>query len=127
MTHDIDATLAEIQRLRERIATMPPGPERDHLEAKREKLRGRARQAADSAKPATHLRAELQNVQEQLDAMDSELIKPAMNEHYKLITDPSAYRRRINERLEAGEAERRAALEKRRDELLAALENAQTD
>ena len=127
MTYDIDATLAEIQRLREQIATMPPGPERDQLEAKREELRDRARAAADIAKPVAHLRAELNNVEEQLDAMDSELIKPAMHEHYKMITDPSAYRRRINERLETGEAERRDALEKRRDELAAALEQAQAD
>lgn len=127
MSYDVDATLAEIQRLRERIETLQVGPERARLEAQRDQLRDRARLAADAARPVSHLRAELYSVEEQLKAMDAQLIKPALHEHYKVITDPAAYRRRINERIEAGDADRRIALELRRAELLSALEAAQTD
>jgi len=127
MTYDVDATLAAIQQLREQIKALPDGPERVLLEQQRDELRDRARLAADAARPLATLRAELINVTEQLEAMDAELIKPAMNEHYKMLTDPSAYRRRINESLEEGEADRRAALEKRRGELTAALDAAQAD
>ncbi len=127
MTYDIDRTLAEIQRLSSQIESMPPGPDRDTLEEQREQVRHRARLAADASRPLTHLQAELHNVEEQLAAMDAELIKPAMNEHYKMITDPSAYRRRINQRIAEGDADRQTGLQQRRDELLAALREAQTD
>jgi len=127
MSYDVDAALAEIRRVGDQIEAMAPGPERQVLEDKREELRDQARLAADAARPLTHLRAELHNVEEQLEAMDAALIKPAMNESYKIITDPSAYRRRINDRIEEGEAGRRTALRERQAELLAAIAAAQAD
>ncbi|NND04653.1 MAG: hypothetical protein HKN91_17905 [Acidimicrobiia bacterium] len=127
MTYDIDATLAEIRELGEQISALPAGPEREELEGKRDGLRAHARFAADAARPLSHLRAELHNVEEQLEGLNAELIKPAMNEHYKMITDPSAYRRRINDRIEELDADRRAGLEQRRSELAAAIDVAQAD
>ena len=121
MGYDIDRTLRELQGLREQIDATPPGPERDQLELRREELHARARVAGDATRPVAHLRAELANVEEQLAGLDTDLIKPALNESYKLVTDPSAYRRRINESIQENEAEHRSELEKRREELRAAL------
>lgn len=121
MEFEIDVALAQIQQLRELIDATPPGPERDALESQRDELRAKARLATDATRPATHLRAELANVEAQLAAMESEAIKPALNEHYKVITDPAAYRLRINESLAANSEPRRAELELRRRELLDAL------
>ena len=122
MAFEIDEALAEIQRLGRVIENTPPGPERAALEAQRDGIRAQARLATDVTRPTAHLRAELANTEAQLADLDSDAIKPALNEHYKLITDPAAYRRRINESIAANTALRRAELEQRRQELLDALE-----
>ena len=127
MSYDIDKTLRELQGLREQIEATPPGPERDQLVLRREELHARARIAGDATRPTAHLIAELANVDEQLAGLDTDLIKPALNESYKLITDPSAYRRRINESIQENAAQRRSELEKRRDELRMALDERQED
>lgn len=121
MTYDIDAVLDEIRRLRRIIETVPPGPERDALEAERDELRAQARRATDASRPTAHLEAELANTETQLAGLESDAIKPALNESYKLVTDPSAYRRRINESIAANSEARRMELEQRRAELLEAL------
>ena len=127
MGFDIDSTLAELRTLRDQIESTPEGPERERLEARREELHTRARLAGDASRPLPTLRAELEAVEKQLDAMDQGLIRPAMNESYKLITDPSAYRRRINESITANEAQRRDDLEQRRQELRDAIAINQAD
>lgn len=127
MSFDVDDNLASIQELSARIAAMSHGPERDVLAAERDKLRDGARLAADLTRPRPHLEAELANVRSQLDQMGEVAIKPALNESYKLITDPSAYRRRINKSIQDNEADRRAALEQRRAELVTALAALQED
>ena len=121
MSWEIDANLAEILRLSRQIEAMPPGPPRAELEAEREERRERARRLADASRSVANLEAELANVEKQLAGLGEAPIKPALNESYKLVTDPSAYRRRINQQIEDNEAERRAALELRRRELREAL------
>ena len=121
MSWEIDANLAEILRLSRRIDTMPPGPDRTALETEREERRKRARRLADATRSTANLKAELTSVEEQLAGLGEAPIKPALNESYKLVTDPSAYRRRINQQIEDNDAERRAALELRRRELREAL------
>jgi len=121
MSWEIEANLAEVQRLTERIDALPEGPQRAALEEEREKRRRRARRMSDATRSARHLEAELANIEQQLAGLDDVAIKPALNESYKLVTDPSAYRRRINQRIAENEATRRQALEVRRGEILAAL------
>jgi len=121
MSWEIDANLAEIVRLSQRIAAMPPGPQRADLERERDERRERARRLADTSRSVANLRAELANVEGQLAGLGETPIKPALNESYKLVTDPSAYRRRINRQIEENEAGRRTALEARRRELREAL------
>ena len=121
MSWEIDANLAEILRLSRLIEGMPEGPARDELENEREQRRERARRLADASRSAANLNAELANVDEQLASLGDVPIKPALNESYKLVTDPSAYRQNINKRIEDNEAGRREALETRRRELLEAL------
>lgn len=121
MYNTIDATLAEIRRLSELIATTEPGAERAALEERRAALRRTARTLADTTKSVPHLEAELANVERRLAAMGEVEIKPAWVEGYKWINDPSAYRRRINESIQLNEAPQREQLELRRRELRAAL------
>ena len=121
MSWEIEANLAEIMRLSDQIARTPEGPAREALEAEREERRDRARRLADVTRSTANLQAELNAVEDQLADMDTVGIKPALNESYKLVTDPSAYRQNINKRIAANEADRREALEQRRDEIRAAL------
>ena len=125
MSSEIDEMLEAIQRLSQQLATLPPGPARESLEAERETLRAKARLVGDTRRPPPNLQAELANIEAQLAAMDDATIKPALNESYKLITDPSAYRKRINESIEANEADHRKELIERRAELLGALDEIQ--
>ncbi len=122
MTDEVDATLAEVLQLSQQIADLPAGPTRAALEAQRDELRARARLRADATRPVATLEAELESVTAQLEAMTEVAIKPALNESYKMVTDPAAYRRRINESIADNAADRRRALERRRAELLEALE-----
>lgn len=121
MSWEIEANLAEIMRLSRLIATLDEGPQRAALEAEREQRRERARRLADLTRSETNLRAELVSVERQLAEIDEAGIKPALHESYKLITDPSAYRRQINRQIAANTAETREALAQRRAELLEAL------
>jgi hypothetical protein len=118
---EIDALLAEIRALSDEIAQADDGPERDALEDQRDQLRADARLLADASRREDNLEAELAAVEQQLAAIEDVAIKPAWQERFKIINDPSAYRRRINESLDANEARRREELEQRRSELLAAL------
>ncbi len=121
MASAIDELLAEIRALGNRIADLDEGPERSRLEERREQLRAEARLLTDSSRPKTNLEAELATVEQQLTEIEAVAIKPAWTEQYRLINDPSAYRRRINESLDANQAARRQQLAQRRTELLAAL------
>jgi hypothetical protein len=128
MASAIDDLLAAIRALSDRITELDEGPERAELEEHREHLRAEARLLGDATRSGTNLGAELAAVDEQLAAMESQAIKPAWQEQFRFINDPSAYRRRINESLETNAAARREELLRRRSELLAALEaQAQTD
>ena len=104
------------------IAQLDDGPERLALEDEREQLRARARLMADSSRLDVNLEAELAAVEKQLAALEDAPIKPAWQERFRIINDPSAYRRRINESLDDNDAWRRDELERRRSELLAALQ-----
>ena len=121
MDNTIDANLAEIRRISERIANTEPGPDRAALESRRDALRRAARSLADTTKSVQQLEAELANVESRLAAMGEVEIKPAWVEGHKLINDPSAYRRRINESIQRNEAPEREQLEQRRQELREAL------
>ncbi len=122
MSWEIDANLAEIMSLSRRIDALPEGETRAALEEERDRRRERARRLTDVTRSEVNLKAELAGVEEQLATLGEVPIKPALNESYKLVTDPSAYRRRINRQIEDNEADRRAALEIRRSELRAALD-----
>jgi hypothetical protein len=117
----IDALLTEIRALSEQIARLEESPERAELEEQREQLRAEARLMADSSRLDLNLEAELAAVEQQLEALEGVTIKPAWQERFRFINDPSAYRRRINESLDANEAHHREELVRRRAELLAAL------
>ena len=121
MASGIDDLLASIRSLSDRIAQLDDGSERADLEEQRQQLRSEALLLADSSRSELNLEAELAAVEQQLAAMDSREIKPAWQEQFRFINDPSAYRRRINESLEANEAAHRDDLMRRRSELLAAL------
>jgi hypothetical protein len=124
----IDELLSEIRSLSDRIARLDDGPERLDLEAQREGLRAEARLLADASRRQDNLEAELAAVEQQLAELEDVAIKPAWQERFRIINDPSAYRRRINESLDANEAAHRDDLERRRSELLAALRaKAQSD
>lgn len=128
MASAIDELLSEIRSLSDRIARLDDGPERLDLEAQREGLRAEARLLADASRRQDNLEAELAAVEQQLAELEDVAIKPAWQERFRIINDPSAYRRRINESLDANEAAHRDDLERRRSELLAALRaKAQSD
>lgn len=128
MASAIDGLLTEIRALSEQISQLDEGLERLELEEQRERLRGEARLLADASRREDNLEAELAAVEQQLAAIEEVAIKPAWQERFRIINDPSAYRRRINESLDANEAGRREELEQRRSELLAALRaKAQSD
>lgn len=127
MSRDVDAILGEIRHLSGLIAELPEGPERAALETQRELRRAAARLAADVSRPVENLTAELENVERRLGELDEVAIKPALNESYKLVTDPSAYRQKINQTIAANEAQERDALLERRDELQLALTELQSD
>jgi hypothetical protein len=117
----IDALLTEIRALSEQIARLEESPERAELEEQREQLRAEARLMADSSRLDLNLEAELAAVEQQLEALEGVTIKPAWQERFRFINDPSAYRRRSNESRDANEAHHREELVRRRAELLAAL------
>jgi len=124
----IDELFSEIRALSDRIAQLDDGPERLDLEAQREGLRAEARLLADASRRQDNLEAELAAVEQQLAELEDVAIKPAWQERFRIINDPSAYRRRINESLDANQAAHRDDLERRRSELLAALRaKAQSD
>ena len=116
-----DAILREIMQITETMRTTRPGPEHDALAGRREELRTAARLLTDVSRPSENLRVELAAVDEQLAALDDTGIKPALNENYRVITDPAAYRRRINDTIAENNAPSRQRLEARRAELLEAL------
>ena len=128
MSSPIDTLLARIRVLSDQIAQLDEGMERSELEERRDQLRAEARLLADSSRLESNLEAELAAVEEQLATLESAAIKPAWQERFRIINDPSAYRRRINESLDANEAANREDLERRRSELLEALRaKAQSD
>ncbi len=122
MASAIDALLSEIRALSNQISQLDDGPERLELEEQRDRLRTEARLLADASRREDNLEAELAAVEQQLAAIEDVAIKPAWQERFRIINDPSAYRRRINESLDANDAGRREELEQRRSELLAALQ-----
>ena len=121
MASPIDALLARIRALSDQIALLGEGMERSELEERRDQLRAEARLLADSSRLESNLEAELAAVEEQLATLEDAAIKPAWQERFRFINDPSAYRRRINESLDANEAANREDLERRHGELLEAL------
>ena len=121
MASPIDSLLARTRALSDRIAELGEGAERLELEEQRDQLRAEARLLADASRRKDNLEAALEAVEEQLAILEDTAIKPAWAEQFRLINDPSAYRRRINESLETNEAARRDELEQRRSELRAAL------
>lgn len=121
MASDIDALFSEIRALSEQINQLGDGPERLLLEEERDRLRSEARLLADVSRREDNLEAELAAVEQQLATLGDVAIKPAWAEQFRIINDPSAYRRRINESLDENDAGRREELEQRRSELLAAL------
>lgn len=128
MASAIDALLSEIRTLSNEIAQLGDSPERLVLEEHRERLRAEARLLADASRRQDNLEAELAAVEKQIATLEEVEIKPAWQERFRIINDPSAYRRRINESLDENHAARRDELEQRRSELLAALQaKAQSD
>lgn len=121
MNSEIDEILAAIRDVSGRIDQLPEGDTRAALEVEREQLRARARLIGDTSRRRSNLAAELEAVEAQLAALRETGITPALHEQYKMITDPSAYRRRINETIEANSADRLEELERRRVEILEAL------
>jgi len=126
-TGDIDAVLREIRDISERLESTSDAEARLELEARRDALRDRARFAAVTGKPLPMLVAELKHTERQLRAIEDTKITPGRTEHMKFITDRSAYRRNINSAIESNNAEKRAELELRRAELLAAIAHLQAD
>ena len=104
MASAIDALLGEIRALSDRIDQLEEGPQRLAFEDEREQLRAAARVMADSSRLDSNLEAELAAVEQQLAAIEDVAIKPAWQERFRFINDPSAYRRRINESLDTNEA-----------------------
>ena len=128
MASTIDALFSAIRSLSDKIAQLDDGPERTGLEDQRAQLRAEARLLADASRREDNLEAALEAVEEQLAILEDTAIKPAWAEQFRLINDPSAYRRRINESLDANDALRRDELTRRRTELRAALRaKAQSD
>ena len=127
---------AEQKALEEALELMPRGV-RDKLDrvgiklhlaeweqltmTEREQLRARARLLGDASRRRDNLEAELATVEAQLAGLKQTGIKPALHEQYKMITDPSAYRRRINEKIAANNEDRLEELEQRRLEIIEAL------
>ncbi len=121
MNSEIDSILTKVRRLSDEISQLGGGARKEALELEREQLRARARLIADSSRLRASLEAELADVEQQLAIIEEAEIKPALNERFRFITDPAAYRRRINESIAANQSSHREELERRRQELQEAL------
>jgi hypothetical protein len=109
-----DEALSQVASLGAQIDRLPPGdPGRAPLEARRERLRHAAREAADRSRSEAALRHELEGLHSRLTAIEERPIGKGWAEKgaHRWVNDPSAHAHRINEMLaEQDESERAAIL-----------------
>lgn len=120
----IDEALAEIMGLSARIDAMETDdPERVALERRRHDLRADVQEAADAARSEPVLRNELGTLRRRLTQIDDRPIGKGWAEkgRYRWVNDPGAYSNRINEMLDAEDADEREAIVNRIAEIEAAL------
>ncbi len=120
----VDEALAGIIALSAKIDALgPDNPKRVDLERQRETLRVDIREAADAARPEPGLLNELGTLQRRLAQIDDRPIGKGWAEkgHYRWVNDPGAYSGRINEMLDAQNADEREAIVTRIAEIEAVL------
>lgn len=126
MTDDltIDQALAEIIALSARIDAMnPDDPKLVPLEHQRQNLRIDVREAVDASRSVPGLLNELGTLQRRLAQIDDRPIGRGWAEkgHYRWVNDPGAYSNRINEMLDAQDADERQTVVTRIAEIEAVL------
>lgn len=127
MTEDltVDQALAEIIALSSKIEALDPDdPKRGQLERQRQRLRTDVRGAADASRSEAGLLNELGTLQRRLDQIDDRPIGQGWAEkgHYRWVNDPGAYSNRINEMLDAQDADERSTIVARIAEIEAVLD-----
>ncbi len=126
MTDDltIDQALAEIIALSAKIQALnPDDPKRVALVSQREDLRIDVREAADASRSEPGLLNEFGTLQRRLAQIDDRPIGRGWAEkgHYRWMNDPGAYSNRINEMIDAQDADERATIVTRMVEIEAVL------
>ena len=129
MTDDltVDQALAEIIALSAKIDALDPDNlKRVALERQRERLRSDVREAADTARSVPGLLNELGTLQRRLAQIDERPIDSGWAEKARYrgvrwINDPGAYSNRINEMLNAQDADEREIVVTRIAEIEAVL------
>ena len=127
MTEDltVDQALAEIIALSARIEALDPDdPKRVTLERQRQSLRTDVREAADASRSEAGLLNELGTLQRRLAQIDDRPIGKGWAEkgHYRWVNDPGAYSNRINDMLDAQDADERSIIVARIAEIEAVLD-----
>ena len=127
MTDDltVDEALAKIIALSAKIdALEPDDPQRVALERQHHELRTDVRKAADASRSEAGLRNELGTLKRRLAQIDDLPIGKGWAEkgRYRWVNDPGAYSGRINEMLEAHDADEREAIVTRIAEIEEALD-----
>jgi hypothetical protein len=109
----VDQALAEIIALSAKIDALEPAdPKRIAVERQRDRLRADIREAADESRSEAGLLNELGTLQRRLAQIDDRPIGRGWAEkgHYRWVNDPGAYSSRINETLDAQDADERATI-----------------
>lgn len=125
---DPDQTLQDLLALSKELDALPAdSPARLELEDQRDVLREQARLAANKARDPDNLRAELDHLLSRLETFEADKVEVpdwqmTMTRGGKLsLVDPVADAGRINDAIDAGTAEERAAIEARIADLRNAL------
>ncbi|MFV9671667.1 MAG: hypothetical protein ACNYZH_00455 [Acidimicrobiia bacterium] len=109
----LDQALAKIMALSAQIGGLDStDPRRAALERERDGLRDDVREAADESRSVPGLQNELGTLQRRLAQIDDRPIDKGWAEkgHYRWVNDPGAYSNRINEMLDAQDADERESI-----------------
>lgn len=124
-----DEIFAAVQELTERLAGAPAGsPEAEALQAELDTLRSLAADQALDGRHDSSLVLELKELRRRLRALNDQTVQPpSFSKRRFRLTDPTAFARQLNERLEKNNAGDKAYLEGRISELERELRSRRVD